>query len=459
MDGESLWEEAFVQFRLALPIAGANLLQRSATWITWACVGHLGAEFLGPVTLASSVNNVLGTSVVGGLSLGTSTLASQAYGAQDNAALGKVLQRSILIALLGSLPCVAILIVIKPLTLSMGMTQEFADRAGNYGRAVLLVTPCTGIQRAIGMWLVSQKITLPRLVIQAVALPFQALLTWYLTFGTSLHYIGAGIAMSLSTFLQLALTYGYILCSPRFSSSWKGFDREACSDWQPYLQVAVPGVLMNAEYFVGEFLTFAASLLPHPEVCLSALSIYQLTQTTCYQIPSGVRMAICARVGSQLGAGDAALAELSQKAGLRLILLWILIPTTTLLIFTRQWGLIFTTDEQVLVLLRSLVAVMLLYSDADAILAFYNGVLTSCGQQALSGKWAIRAYVFIGLPIAVALAFGLSLGALGLVTGHTLGKLCHVLACRAGVRRIDWRSESDAAIQRVQRLSRAPRSF
>jgi len=315
------------------------------------------------------------------------------------------------------------------------------------------VTPCMGIQRSVGMWLVAQNIVTPRLVVQLVAVPVHAALTCWLTFGTRLHYVGAGIAMSLSTFLQLLMMYGYLTCSPRCRATWPGFSRDALRDWQPYLQVALPGVFMNAEYFIGELLTFIASLLPSPDTCLSALSIYQLTQTTCYQIPSGIRMVVTTRVGNQLGAGDAGKAEAAQRVGLRLTLFWIVLPTALFLVCTRQWGLIFTTDADVLKLLGSLVYVMLAYSDADAMLAFYNGVLAACGQQKVSGRWAIRAYVLVGFPIAIALAFVAKLGTLGLVAGHTVGKVCHTLPCLLAVRRIDWPLESQRAIDRVQRIS------
>jgi len=442
-----------LQFQLTLPIAGANLLQRATTWITWACVGHLGPDYLGPVTLASSVNNVLGTSVIGGLAVGVQTLASQAHGADDPLALSRILERAILVGLVGSLPCVLLLISIRPLLVALHMSQDFASIAGEYAWCVVMVTPCMGVQRAIGYWLVSQNNSAPRLIVQAVTIPVHAVLTWYLVFGIDLKHVGAGIAMCMSSLLQLAMTYAYISFSPRCAGRWMGFTREACRGWKPYLTMAVPGLLMNAEYWIGETLTFFAGLLPHPATCLSALAIYQLTQTTNYQFPSGVRMAVAARIGNQLGAGNGEGASLAQHAGFRLILLWMTLPTTILLCFTRQWGLIFTGSELVLQMLSNLVIIMLVYSNADAVLAYYNGVLSACGQQRLSGRWAIIGYVFLGFPLAVSLAFAFRLGVLGLVLGHTLGKVIHACACVVLVRRIDWNAETQLAVERVQKIS------
>ena len=210
---------------------------------------------------------------------------------------------------------------------------------------------------------------------------------------------------------------------------------------------------MNTEYFVGESLTLAASMLADPDVSLSALSIYQLTQVTCYQIPSGLRIAISGRVGNQLGAGRPAEAAIAAKAGLRLILLWIAIPAFVLLIFTRQWGLLFTRNATLLQLLETLVPLMLIYSSLDAVQAYNNGVLTSCGQQNISGRWAIRAYLGVSFPVALLFAFAFHWGVVGLCAGHCLGKLCHVVPCIFAVWRVDWDTESERAIERVEKDS------
>ena len=416
-------------------------------------MGHLGEDIMGPVTLSSSVNNVLGTSVVGGLCMGIATLASQAHGARNDAALSLVLQRAILVGLIGSLPCVLLLLVMKPLLLAFHMTEDFSNVAGRYAFCVILVTPFMGMQRSIGMWLVSQKINMPRLVAVSVAIPLHAAMTVAVMAYSTFRYEGAGVAMTISTALQAGLLYAYICCSSACANSWKGFTRQAFKDWGPYLAVAIPGVLMNTEYFVGELLTLAATLLPDPDACLSALSIYQLTQTTFYQIPSGIRMAISARVGNQLGAEQPQQAAVSSRAGLRLILIWLCLPAALLSIFTRQWGLMFTNDEDVLRLLETLVWLLLVYSSLDAVLAYYNGVLSACGQQSISGKWAIRGYVFVSFPLAMLLAFVFKWRVHGLCAAHCLGKLCHTLPCMVAVWKIDWNKESARAVERVERVA------
>ncbi|CAK8989273.1 Protein DETOXIFICATION 16 (AtDTX16) (Multidrug and toxic compound extrusion protein 16) (MATE protein 16) [Durusdinium trenchii] len=491
-----VWREAWLQLRLALPVCGANLLQRISTWVTWIVVGRLGKDILGPVTLSSSVNNVLGTSVVGGLSVGVSTLASQAYGAGNDLAMALVLQRAIMVTLLGSIPCVILLALIRPILEMLGMEPHFCSVAGGYALTVLLVTPFMGLQRSIGTWLVAQKNNHPRMIVILIALPAHTALTVSLTGRWS--YLGAGVAMTLSTGMQAILIYLYISFSSTCSRTWRGFSCEAFKDWGPFLEIALPGVWMNTEYFVGESLTLAASMLPDPDTCLSALSIYQLTQTTCYQIPSGLRMVISSRLGNQLGANQPEEAALGE----RLVLLWLTIPAVLLLVFTRQWGLLFTQNEAVLHLLDTLVWLLLMYSSLDALQAVWgccplgnlgnlgpfpfaldappghwgdapeaynNGTLASCGQQQISGRWALRAYLGVSLPVGLLLAFAFRWGLLagsarfrmgvdavrgvvGLCAGHCLGKLCHVVPCWRALKRIDWEAEAKRAAERVEHV-------
>ena len=310
----------------------------------------------------------------------------------------------------------AFLLFVQPLLKVLGMADGFATVAGRYACCVLLVTPCMAVQRSIGVWLVARKNNQPRMVVTLVALPLHVAFTWWFT--SLWGYQGAGLAMTLSTGLQALLMYFYISCSPRCTRSWQGFSREAFKDWGPYLEVALPGVWMNTEYFVGESLTLAASMLPEVDVCLSALSIYQLTQTTCYQIPSGIRMVLSSRIGNQLGAGEPEKAREAQFAGLKLTLIWLVLPLIVFLSFTRQWGRLFTQNVEVLELLEKLVGLMLLYSSLDALLAYCNGVLSSCGRQEISGRWAIRAYLFVSFPLAMLFAFAFKWGVVGLCLGH-----------------------------------------
>ena len=170
--------ECCVLLKMGIPLALANLLDRSSLWVTSAFIGqHGGAAELGPASLASTVNNVLGTSVNIGLSLAVQTLASQAAGAGDAAALRRSLQRAYPISLLFSLPVMLLLLCLGPLLRLLGRPPEFANAAAAYGLCILPVATLVGAQRAMTVWLAALQITRPVLLINLVLVPLHALLT------------------------------------------------------------------------------------------------------------------------------------------------------------------------------------------------------------------------------------------------------------------------------------------
>ena len=435
---------------MGVPLALANLLERSDLWVTAAVIGqHGGAAELGPASLASSVNNIFGSSVNIGLSLAVQTLASQAAGAGDAVALRRSLQRAFPIGLVFSVPVMALLLSLGPLLRLLGRPDAFAATAAAYGRCILPVAFCMGSQRAMTAWLAALRITHPVLIINLLLVPVHALLTWFLVLHSPLGYLGAGVAMSLQQLLRVGATYTYIRTSPRCAHAWDGFRlREALSGWADYLRLALPGVLLMAEFLVGEFLVFAAALLPHPAATLSALAIYQLTNVTSYQPPGGMRVAVGARVGNALGAGEVGAARVAWVAGLVVVSAWIAVPVTLLSLFTRPWALIFTDDEEVVALLGRLAPWLMLYVSLDALLAIHTGALTGAGRQQVGGRLSLLSYVALGLPMALLLGFGTDLGAVGIIAGHTLGKLVMTALSGVAVGRTDWRGEAETAQRR-----------
>ena len=239
--------------RIALPLALANLVDRSSVWVTWVIVGQAGgAAVLGPASLASTVNNVLGTSVNIGLSLAVSTLSAQASGAGDKRALNLSLQRALPVSAAFSLPVVMLLLTLGPLLRLLGRPPEFADTAAEYAMSILPVAALTGAQRSMMAWLAAFQISRPLLYINLILWPMHAALTYILVFHSSLGYLGAGVATSVHALARAGATYGFICTSHQTSAVWKGFEPlAALSGWGGYLALALPGVLMLSEFWVS----------------------------------------------------------------------------------------------------------------------------------------------------------------------------------------------------------------
>lgn len=257
--------------------------------------------------------------------------------------------------------------------------------------------------------------------------------------------------------------------------------------------------------------------LPCPTVALSALSLYQLVQTTTFQVPGGIRSAVSARVGQQLGGGSPVRARQAFRCGLALAACWLPLPSSLLLTLADTWGRLFTDDGSVVAALRALTPLLVTYVAFDAVLAIANGALAGCGLQKVGGRLALFSYVCLSLPCALVLAFGADAGAAGvtaaaarafnltlltggvsrarglgpfrglapplgaeesvapdaadaaacgaaaavagmrgLAGGHLIGKATHSsLSLLYVMLRVNWRAESERAVARIARLSDA----
>ena len=100
----------------------------------------------------------------------------------------------------------------------------------------------------------------PRMIVILIALPAHVAMTAFLTFSTSWSYMGAGVAMTLSTALQVILIYLYISFSSTCSRTWRGFSLEAFKNWGPYLAVALPGALDSIDAACQIFFCFTKSI-------------------------------------------------------------------------------------------------------------------------------------------------------------------------------------------------------
>jgi Na+-driven multidrug efflux pump len=66
-------------------------------------------------------------------------------------------------------------------------------------------------------------------------------------------------------------------------------------------QLAVPGLLMIAEWWAAESIILMGGSLPNAEINVSVLAIYQTVNAVAYMISYGVHVAASTRVGNNLG--------------------------------------------------------------------------------------------------------------------------------------------------------------
>ena len=147
---------------------------------------------------------------------------------------------------------------------------------GLWARAVAL---------CIQNWLHSQQhVSVIAYVLTIVAF-FNVCICYLMVVHFEYGFVGASIAMSISRVVEALLLVLYLVYNSYTSESLLvGFhwSHRCLSNWLPYFQLAVPNLVMVAEWWASEILIFmSGTLLIDPELQVSSMSIYQNMISIC----------------------------------------------------------------------------------------------------------------------------------------------------------------------------------
>lgn len=231
-----------------------------------------------------------------------------------------------------------------------------------------------------------------------------------------------------------------------------------------YLSLALPGIVIISEWWASEICIFlAGTLLPHPDLALDGMTIYQSINAACFMLPVGCSVAGSTRIGNLLGAGDTAGADMAAKVSVSsAALLSICMGSILYLTPHTLFPSFFTPDEAVVREASQLIPLLSIYVVGDGITSAFNGVIRGCGRQCTIMPIVIIAYWIIGVPMAYYFAFirhdGImcednsitTCGITGLVSGLTIGTWTHMLLLATVVMfTTNWDTEVRKAKERL----------
>ena len=459
-DYDKLSSEAWAQLLLALPVSASLFLRNSIDISSLIFVGHLTIEsehFLSAAGLASVTANMTGYSMLVGLAGALATLCSQAHGLGDKEALCLALQRSFLILpLLVALPVTILWCFSASILRGLRQDSAIANDAHLYLLSLIPALWASSFSISIQNWLHSQERMVAIFIITLIIAMLHPLWCYITIFVLNMGFLGAARAVSMSKCLELLLLYLYlqfsgILAANNFAWSRKCLDPNG---WIPYLQYGLPNLLMMGEWWASEIAIFMAGSLPSPETEVAAMSVFQSVNSMCFMLPSGFQVAASTRVGKHLGANDATSAGVSCSVAPAMAMMISALMAMLVLLLRSQLGLMFTEDERVLIVVKTLFLVLSLYVIFDGIQSALTGVLKGMGRQALAAPVVLIAYYVIGLPLAATFgfAFGLGWGATGICIGTTVGVAAQMTAYMLIVGWTDWDAEAERAqIELMQR--------
>jgi len=341
-----LWD----QIKLAAPICVGFLANRYVTAVSLAMAGKIGPETLAGVSLAVSLANVSGYSVLVGLTGAVQTLAGQAFGAGNFEEVSLSLQRCFLVCCLALIPIVSLWLSSYTLLLSIGMEEAVSKIAFEYLVLLLPGVCCYMVTQCVQNWLAAQRVTRPGgyggLLVAALYLP----LCWGFVHGLGWGFRGAAISTSLAnSFVMMWLLFSALRhVRTTHRSCWQGFSQKAFQNWGPFLKLALPSSVMISEWWASEIIVLSAGLLPSPEVSLASVSLMSNTVSFCFMPPLCFGIAANTRVSNELGSGRPRAAARASIAAITLGIGVVCSCGAILYGLRHQWLSVFSKDDAIL---------------------------------------------------------------------------------------------------------------
>ncbi|KAE9395987.1 mate-domain-containing protein [Gymnopus androsaceus JB14] len=170
------------------------------------------------------------------------------------------------------------------------------------------------------------------------------------------------------------------------------------------LHLGLGGVGQTAtEWWAWELVGLAASLLG-PKA-LAAQSVLLVSCSTTYQAPFALGVATSVRIGQLLGLAQPRLAKLAAYAAISLGLAISLVFSTIFWVWRRKWAYLFNNDEDVAMMVASVLPLVALFQVFDGNAGITGGVLRARGKQGTGALLNLSAYYVVGLPFGIYLAF------------------------------------------------------
>ncbi|KAJ2601781.1 ethionine resistance protein [Coemansia sp. RSA 1286] len=418
-----LKQEAAVLLRTSFPIIMTYLLQYSFSFVNLLVLGHIGSNELAAAALGNMMLVVVVYSPSIGLASALDTLCSTAFTAsRDKTLVGFHLQRGLIAVSIQFVVIAPLMWYLDSALVWLNQDAHISELCGQYVRVQLLGTPAWMFFECIKRFLQAQGIMHASTYILLAALPVHLasslLLVWSPKAGFG--FLGAALANVLTNWLILVSIIVYARRS-KASDAWGGWTVHALRAMSSYFQLAVPSMIMVcSEWWILDLLVLAASYLGN--TTLAAQSIIVNTTSLAYQVPDGLSIAVCNRVGNLIGQTRARRARLSAWLGICAGALVGFAAMVAGLLVGPWWGKVYSDDPRVVACVAMLMPTCAVFQMIDSVNSVGSGVLRSMGRQDSGALINFPAYYVLGFPLGLYLTYGIPhVGVLGLWYGISLG--------------------------------------
>ena len=415
-------QELGVLCRLSLPILLTNVCWMTIGLVDLVMLGRWSSEAVAAAMLAGVWVHL--TQIAGmGLVMGIDPIVTQGHGARDREALGRALQRGILVALLASGPIIGLRFltaelitatcefatwvagterVVTSAGLDVESAAQLAAPAERYALAQSFATPFFLVYIAFRQQLQGRGILRPALAVAVAANGVNALVNWLMIFELGWGITGAGVATGITrTFMCLAILW-IVRRERLLRGAWVRWDRASRSvaGVVRVLRYGVP-VALHLGLEMGAFgaTTFLAGMLGVQATVAHGVVINLASMT--FMVPLGIGLAATTRIGNLIGERRHREAQASAQ-----LALWLSAATMTALgvglYLGRHWlpSLYIPEDRAALALAAAILPIAAAFQVVDGLQVVGSGILRGMGRTVPPAVFNFIAWWVIALPLA-----------------------------------------------------------
>ncbi|XP_021861454.2 protein DETOXIFICATION 49 [Spinacia oleracea] len=438
--------EARSIIKLALPLILTGLLLYSRSMISMLFLGRIGDLALAGGSLAIGFANITGYSILSGLAMGMEPICGQAFGAKRYKLLGLIMQKTILLLLLTSIPISLLWLNMKKILLFCHQDENIANEAHSYIIFSLPDLITQSLLHPIRIYLRSQSITLPLTLCAAIAILLHIPINYFLVIHLNLGVRGVALSGVLTNFNLVASLIVYIIHSGIYTNTWCAITRECFRGWKTLVNLAIPSCIsVCLEWWWYEIMILLCGLLTNPQATVASMGILIQTTALIYIFPSSLSLSVSTRVGNELGANQPNRAKLSTIVGLFFSFILGFCALFFTMLVRKKWASFFTKDVEIIALTSTVLPIIGLCEIGNCPQTTGCGALRGLAKPKLGAIVNLGSFYLVGLPMALWFGFKLSFGFKGLWLGLLTAQGSCVIAMFFVLVQTNWKVQAQQA--------------
>lgn len=416
-------------FKLAVPLASAQVAQSATGFADTVMMGRMGADVLAAGGLAAIVFLSIMTAT-SGIVMGVSPLIAEAFGAGQKTRIQQIARQGLWLALLVAIPMMILTGHLDRWMIHAGQTEITVKLANIYLDIMLWgLFPAAGFA-ALRSTVSALSQARPVMFIVITGTAFNIVWNYILGFGKfgfpEMGLAGLALASVLALwgmFIALAL---YVLIHPRLKNYqiFQDLHRIRPRILQELVWVGAPiGIFSGLE--AGFFMVIMFWMGTLGTEALAAHQIVFQTIVVVFMVPLGISYATTVRVGQWLGQRDLAGIQRAAWVSMGISTIFVLGVSITFLLFPKQVIGIYLDvqnpeNEAVITLALPLLIIAAIAQVLDGFQKAIYGSLQGLQDTQVPMMLNVLGYWGVGLSVGYALGFHFGMGSTGLWIGQSV---------------------------------------